>query len=715
MSGRLLVDRAQPGGGARVALALAIALAGVGGCDRGGSIDIPDAAPLPDAGQPVDAGAPMFSDSAIARTDLSIDRIVPGHGPFVGGNQAILRGSGFTADALVTIGGREVQGADHELIDSRRLAVIVPAGEVGPADVTITVGDETVTLEDGYTYDAIYVDPPRGSTAGGTFVTITGSGTSFAEGDSVVFGRTACEDVQIVSETRITCRTPPSSAGSVDVIVRRSGDGSETVAADAYGYYDTSDPDEGGLGGGTISGAINVTAIDWMTGAPLEAAFAMVGDDLSTEHQGLTDALGQVTFSGPDLRGDVTVHVAKDCYQRTSVVSFDASDVTVFLRPWSNPPMRCIPPGDPPPPTGGRGRNLAYVQGDLIWRGPNEYGPNPWANIPEPREGWERVAYVYTTVREIGVANPDPAAGGSRQRVLEVLPDDGTQHLGYPYRIVAYPRGLAVYALAGLEERRTGGRFIPYVMGVARNVLPGPGDTVDGVDIVMNIPLDHYVDVDLGALPEATPTGPDRFRVQAFLDLGGEGLIRRQVRTTDFDTLRRADASRDFRFVGQPALEGSIVDARYRITAGWYTGTADQPPYTYAVLNGITAVDETVAMPDFLAIPRAVAPAPSQRLPADRILRWRADGGPAPDLHWILLFGSDGNLAWEMFVPGDVYEAALPNLASLPELQDVPSGLIEWQVRAARIPGFDFDTFSYRYLSDRYWSHASFNYFVAER
>lgn len=706
MSGRLLVNRVVGlSSGARAALSIALlATLASTGCGRQDGIEFPDADLSVDAGAPVDGNAPMFSDSAISRTDLSIERIVPDHGPFTGGNTAILRGSGFTADALVTIGGLEVQGADHELIDSRRLQVVVPAGEVGPADVTVTVGDETVTLEDGYTYDALVVDPPRGSTAGGTFVTITGSGTAFEEGDTVVFGRTDCADPQIVSPTRITCRTPPSSAGHVDVTVRRGEDGSETVAADAYQYYDTSDPFNGGLGGGPISGSINVTVINGGTGEPVDAAFAIVGEDLTTEHQGLTDALGQITFSGADLLGPVTVHVAKHCFERTSIVAFDASDVTVFLIPWMDP--MC---GEGmPPPGGGRGRNGAFIEGHLVW--PTDMGAMEWNNVPEERAGWQRVAYVYTTVYEIGYPNPDPAAGGATQRVLQ----EPLTERGYPYRIFARPSGLAVYALAGLEELATG-RFVPYVMGVARNVLAGPGDTIYDVDIFMTIPLDHYVEVELGAIPPAVRTGPDRFRLQAFLDLGGEGLVHRVVNGQDFDTVRARDASREFRFLAEPALERSLVDGRYRVTAGWYTSEFDSQPYTVVVQNGVTAVDETVHMPDFLGIPEAVSPAYGERLPTDRILRWEAAAGPTPDLHLILMVGGDGNPAWRMFVPGDVTEAPIPDLSSIPGLDDISSGFITWVVYAVKIPGFDFDTFSYAHLNDRYWSHYALDYFVAQR
>ncbi len=689
----------------RALLVVAIAMgASACECSRGvGGIDIPDAADIPDGGGNRDAQM-IFSDSAIARTDLSLSRVVPGHGPFIGGNRVILRGSGFTGEPQVYFGDHAVQPADHEIIDTRRLQVVVPAGEVGVVDVRVDVGDESVTLADGYTYDAIFVDPSSGATNGGTFVTITGGGTDFADGDTVLFGRTACTDLSVVSETRITCRTPPSAAGFVDVTVISGRDASETRAVDAYNYYDTSDPFGGGLGGGPIRGSINVTAINAMTGAPVPDAFAIVGEDLTTPYQGLTDALGQVTFSGPDLTGPVTVHVAKHCFERTSVVAFDATDVTVFLVPWMDPMCGM----GMAPPAGGRGRNGAFIEGFLQW--PTDMREMEWNNVPPARDGWTRVAYVYTTVRDVDIANPDPAAGGGVQRVLEspLQPD------GFPYRIFARPAGLAVYALAGLEEQSTG-RFVPYVMGVARNVLAGPGETVYGVNIVMDIPLDHYVEVQMGAIPGPARTGPDRFRLQAFLDLGGEGLIYRLVNGTDFDTVRRRGGTGPVRFVGQPALSGALGDARYRITAGWFTGEFDAQPYTVVVQNGVTAADSTVELPDFLGIPQAVSPAFGDTLPRDRMLRWRSTGGPNPDLHVILMVGGDGNPAWRMFVPGDVFSAPIPDLSSIPELRDISAGTITWVVYSISIPGFVFDEFTYNYLNDRYWSHYALDYFLALR
>lgn len=669
-----------------------------------------DASGTADAGREPDAGSTFEDGGGIGIDDLSLARVVPDHGPFTGGNTVVLRGSGFTETAQVSFGGRQVQPADHRLIDPRRLAVVVPVGEVGPVDVEVTVDGETAVLENGYTYDAIYVEPNSGAVSGGTFVTIVGTGTNFQAGDNVIFGRTDCEDIEVVSAQRINCRTPPMSAGTVDVTVVSAADGSTIVAADAFTYFDSTDPFQGGLGGGPITGAINLSVIDIMSGLPVPDAFAIVGEDLTTTHQGLTDALGQITFSGPDLPIPATIHVAKgcgecSCYERTSVVAFDARDVTVFLVPYPRPgadPMVC---GGPPP--AGRPRNGAFIEGELVW--PVDMADPSWFNVPPAREGWVRVAYVYTTQAALAYPNPDPALGGANQRVLEEPVGD----FGYPYSIFARPAGLAVYALAGLENTRDG-RFIPYVMGITRNVLAGPGQTVTGVNILMNIPLDHYLDVEVADLPAALETGPDSFRFLANIDLGGEGVIVRQVGEQELDVLRSNDASRLLRFVYQPALEDALSDGRYRVEAGWFTGGFDGPPYTYVVERGVTAVDETVRMGSFMGIPDATSPAWGERIPDDRVMRWQADGVD-PDLHVVLIQGADGNPAWRAFLPGDVREQPIPDLSSIPGLADLPPGFMVWQVFAIRIPGFDFNEFRYSDLNDFFWTGAASNYFTAQR
>ncbi|MFO0685694.1 MAG: IPT/TIG domain-containing protein [Sandaracinus sp.] len=697
-------------------LVIAAGIAGpIAGCNDRQLVAMPEAGAY-DAGPGNDVGM-SFGDTGIGFSELEILRVVPSHGPFSGGNRAILRGSGFTDMAQVHFGTHMVQPADHTLIDARRLQVVVPAGEVGTVDVSVEVDGHTFTLPDGYTYDAIAVDPSRGAIAGGTFVNIVGNGTSFATGDQVIFGHLPATDVTVVSPTRITCRTPAQPPGTVDVTVVSAADGTETTAVQAYDYYDTSDPLSGGLGGGPANGTINVTALNGMTGLPEPGVFVMVDQDLATPYQGLTDSMGQISFSGPDLVGQHTVHMAKHCFERTSFVAFDAQDVTAFLQPWTDP-MCGMGGGEPPI---GRGRNAAYIEGDLTFPGGAEFGPNPWDILPHTRDGWERAAYVFTTQVDVDQytgtlsfgtdahPNPDPSLGGAMPRVPEAnMPPPG--HVGYPYRILARPAGLAVFALAGLENTETG-QFIPYVMGVARSVIASPGETTYGVNIEMNLPLDHSLVVNLGAMPHPVDaTHPDRMYLRSVLDLGGEGVIVRNVNHVDFDTVRRRDLNRELRLVALPALQGTIADGRFTILAAW-TSEFDGAPYTAVIPRGITAVDDAYQLPDFLGVPRAVSPANGDPLPADRVLHIEEDGAPA-DFHYIIMQDSNGNPAWSMFVRGDQRAITLPDLSSLPMGEDVAPGEVFWLVYSISVPGLDFDEISYNQLNSGYWSAYSLNYFT---
>ena len=67
------------------------------------------------------------------------------------------------------------------------------------------------------------VSPPSGGTAGGTLVTLTGSG--FAVGaTAVTVGGNTATDVTVVNSSRCTCRTPPAAtAGAADVAVTTPG------------------------------------------------------------------------------------------------------------------------------------------------------------------------------------------------------------------------------------------------------------------------------------------------------------------------------------------------------------------------------------------------------------------------------------------------------------------------------------------------------------
>lgn len=79
------------------------------------------------------------------------------------------------------------------------------------------------------------VKPTTGPTAGGTKVTITGSG--FGAAAAVRFGQRAAVSFKADSPTQITATSPAATAGTVDVTVTTPGGTSPTVRADRFTYF----------------------------------------------------------------------------------------------------------------------------------------------------------------------------------------------------------------------------------------------------------------------------------------------------------------------------------------------------------------------------------------------------------------------------------------------------------------------------------------------
>lgn len=102
------------------------------------------------------------------------------------------------------------------------------------------------------------VDPGTGPAAGGTPVTLTGTGFIGASG--ATFGGVAATNVVVVSDTQITCTTPAHAAGVVDVTVTVAADSATLAGGFTYldpQRIDSVDPSVVHLSGGpvTITGA----------------------------------------------------------------------------------------------------------------------------------------------------------------------------------------------------------------------------------------------------------------------------------------------------------------------------------------------------------------------------------------------------------------------------------------------------------------------------
>lgn len=671
------------------------------GCEDPTQLGAP---PLPTLRDPEPPPVPEVDAGSLRPSDLRLTFVDPDHGPFTGGNTVVLRGSGFVAGLEVSIGGRGVPQAQTELIDSSRVAVVAPVGEPGPADVEVVQEGRRAVLPGGYTYESIVVEPGRGSVAGNTLVSIIGTGTDFAEGGGVNFGLLPCEDVTIVSATEITCRTPPGSIGTVDVTYvgppREDGTSDSIRVEDGFVYYDGSTT--GGLSGGDVEGALNVTVVNAQSGAPVAGAWVVAGDDLSSDLRGQTDSFGRVTLSAEGLLAPIDLHVAAECYANTTFRSFDARDVTILAT------YNCMDDGDPPPATDPP--TLPNVAGELIFPGPNEFGPNPWdVYVPNERGSWRRVAYVMTTMpcadeTSTRCMNPPPGGIGLKDRVRETEDDHGAR--GYTYRIQTNIGGIAVFAMAGLENANTQ-EFRPYVMGVARGVLTAPGAELRGVDIYMDIPLDHQLGVRVENLPGQTAFGdPNSFRVTADVDLGGEGMLVRLDPRSDYtvwpfnliryDVVERSSSRNPFTFAAVPALHGTLSDGRFRAVVSWTGGGVE----SNRILTGIRAVDQEIVVDDMLGIPEI-------DLSDADVIRWNLTGGPEPDFFYVGIFevGLTQITRWEHFLPGSESETRLPALETLEGVAALPEdAFLVVLVSAVELPGSDFDRFTYDDLALSRWT-----------
>ena len=77
------------------------------------------------------------------------------------------------------------------------------------------------------------VNPSGGPPAGGTAITITGTG--FATGATVTVGGAAAANVTVVDDTTITCNTPAGTTGAADVTVTVGGGSATLTGGFTYG------------------------------------------------------------------------------------------------------------------------------------------------------------------------------------------------------------------------------------------------------------------------------------------------------------------------------------------------------------------------------------------------------------------------------------------------------------------------------------------------
>ncbi|MET0488739.1 MAG: IPT/TIG domain-containing protein [Acidimicrobiales bacterium] len=167
----------------------------------------------------------------------TLTTVSPANGPMAGNTTLTLTGTGYTPGEVsrVLIGGVSVP---FTLTDATHISVKTPARNIaGAVDVVVEGTSGSATKAGGFTYNppaatVSGVGPGSGPAAGGTDVTIFGTGFTGATG--ATFGGTAVTNFVVTDDTHATARTPAHAAGAVAVVVLSPyGNG---TGANAYTY-----------------------------------------------------------------------------------------------------------------------------------------------------------------------------------------------------------------------------------------------------------------------------------------------------------------------------------------------------------------------------------------------------------------------------------------------------------------------------------------------
>ena len=181
--------------------------------------------------------AAVAADKFTYQAAPKITSITPVAGPTSGGTSVTITGTGFTGATTVRFGS---VAAMFRLTSSTKITAVAPAQGASTRDISVKTpgGTSAAVAADRFTYQAApkitSISPSSGPKAGGTSVTITGTG--FTGATTVRFGSVAAM-FRLNSSTKITAVAPAQSAATRDIQVTTPGGVSATSAADRYTYH----------------------------------------------------------------------------------------------------------------------------------------------------------------------------------------------------------------------------------------------------------------------------------------------------------------------------------------------------------------------------------------------------------------------------------------------------------------------------------------------
>ena len=258
-----------------------------------------------------------------------VSSVSPTAGTYVGGTAVTITGAGFTGATAVNFGATKVTSGFTVNSGGTQITLKSPAGTKGKVDVTVTAGGYTSksTPTVNYTFTVPVpvvsaISPASGPAAGGTTVTVSGSGLSGAT--TVFFGTAKGKTVSAnAGGTQLTVKSPAGTSGTaVNVRVVTPGGESNAVTADLFTYGPTItsiSPASGSTAGGsqvtvTGTGFSTVTSVKFATTAASSYTVKSATQIVATSpaHAAGTVAISVTTTAGttPATNADLYKYTA---------------------------------------------------------------------------------------------------------------------------------------------------------------------------------------------------------------------------------------------------------------------------------------------------------------------------------------------------------------------------------------------------------------------
>ncbi|MBL8909820.1 MAG: IPT/TIG domain-containing protein [Archangium sp.] len=248
----------------------------------------------------------------------TVTAISPNHGPVQGGTVVTLTGTGFLPNASISIAG--VPAFAVTVTSATSATAITNGAPAGLGDVVFTNADtQRGTLPMAFTFDGaptlVSVSPVSGSSAGGTRVTLTGTG--FLPGATVLFGTDASPMVTVMSSTSVQAEAPAHAVGVVSISLRNT-DNQLAELPRAFRYVAPPTLTAIGPNTGDVSGGTLIT----LTGTGFTPGSTVTLDGLPATQVAFVSATELTAFTPPHAPAMVDVVVSSDGVPATLVYGF---------------------------------------------------------------------------------------------------------------------------------------------------------------------------------------------------------------------------------------------------------------------------------------------------------------------------------------------------------------------------------------------------------